>query len=441
MLKNAYLEKFKNKRNISEFEKQLLSEDENYVMNLQRPLSIKEIKHLKNDRLQIFIDDLMCNKKVNRLLFSRNGKKELDLYSKQKKAILKNASISNSSNNYPKGQKLTQCESLFWEKKKAKVFDSIKNDISNFKLTKSLSMSKLKSKNKEFYKNQQKTYKINCKLFFRPVNEVRLQGYQRSFKTCLEKSKSNSEFSLPDVDLKLDDVYSRLYHNMILSPIKLTKKHKKNKIKNIKVKPLLNVEDSNNIKIENTSKRKSVFTIPVGEKTVKRKFKLRNIFREYLGKEFLIVSSFSNRQRCWQKISGGPGVKERYMGKLDLNKFKKNKLKEKNYFSSENSKEEDDIMDVNDYRDENLNSNLHLAVKNNSLEFVKYFLDKNYNPNERNKLGDTPLHYAMEQKNKEIIQLLIDNKGDTEIKNNKGISPYDLADKEIRKFFKLGMYK
>ena len=91
---------------------------------------------------------------------------------------------------------------------------------------------------------------------------------------------------------------------------------------------------------------------------------------------------------------------------------------------------------MNDYRDENLNSNLHLAVKENIEKLVKYFLDKNYNPNEQNNLGDTPLHYAIQLKNKNIIQLLMNDGGDLNIQNKKGFSPLDLADRELRSSFK-----
>ena len=47
------------------------------------------------------------------------------------------------------------------------------------------------------------------------------------------------------------------------------------------------------------------------------------------------------------------------------------------------------------------------------------------------------MHYAMELKNKNIIKLLIKKGGNIYIRNNKGISPYDLADKDIKIHFNL----
>lgn len=445
MLKNSYLEKYKRgKKKISEFEKKIMSEDGNYIINLERPISLKEINKFSNDKLKIFIDDIMSNKKVNNLLYSNSYRRELELNLKHKKILTRNRKSTDDLIS-SKSRKITQYKSLFNKKEKAIMVDMIKDNISNFKITKSLSMTKLKIKNKEFYKTQQNTEKVNIKLFFKPINEIRYKGYQRSFKACLEKSKSNSNFNLPDVDLKLDNVYSRLYHNMIFHPIKLKfdRRYKIKIEKNKKIKPLTNLEDSNNIKINkniNKEKRQSVFTNPFNVVKKVHNFKVRNIFREYLGKEYLIEQSLTNKQKCWENISGGPGVKAKNPRKINLNKFKRKNIKEKLCFSSENSIEEDDIIDVNDYRDNDLNSNLHLAVKDNNVEFVKYFLDKNYNPNEKNIFGDTPLHYAMELKNKQIIELLINDGGDLDIKNNKGITPFDLSDKEIKAYFKIGNY-
>jgi hypothetical protein len=407
-------------------------------LHLERPLSLKEIKKLPYDKLEIFIDDIMCNKKVNTLLYSNNYKKQLDLYLKQKKSIIKNIKLDdNNENRSNTDKKITQYESLFLKKKKKKMLQEIRTTLSNYKIRKSLSTSKFKLKTKDFFKSIQNTEKMNSKLFYKSINEIRFNGYQRSFKNCLERSKSNSEFSLPDVDLNINDVYSRLYHNIIFQPIKL----KKIKIKNKKKKKFEIFDNSNDINSNKNDqdKEKKTFEDYFNKN---KKFKIRNMFREYGGKEFLLVSSFSTRRRCWQKNSGGPKIKEYNQGKINLNKFKNKYSKDKLYFSCENSKEEeseDNIIDVNDYRDKDLNSNLHYAVKDNSEEFVKYFLNKNFSPNEQNKNGDTPLHFAMQLKNKQIIKLLMDDGGNVSIKNNKGISPFDLADKDLRIYFHLGL--
>ena len=68
---------------------------------------------------------------------------------------------------------------------------------------------------------------------------------------------------------------------------------------------------------------------------------------------------------------------------------------------------------------------------------MKYFLDKNYNPNDQNKEGNTALHLSMLRKNRKIIKLLLDKKADITIKNKEGLTSYDLADKDIRKEFKM----
>lgn len=419
MLKNSFLRKFKENKNIGyDYEKYILSEDENYIINLERPLSIKEIKKLSKDKLQIFIDDIMCNNKVNNLLYLGNSKKELYLYLKQKKSLLKNTKLTDTIDLSKMGRKLRPCESLFLKKKKIKMFDIMKKNINNFKLMKSLSMNKLMIKNKEFYKTQQNTEKVSRKLFYKPVNEARYNGYKRSFQVCLEKSKSDPNFSLPDVKFKLDDVYSRLYHNRIFYPMNLKiKENKKKKKMNISLKSMLSTNISSNLR--NDINILNSFNTNNETKKKIPKFRLRNIFREYGGKEFLITPTYSNRYKCWNKNSGGPKTKEKLF--------------------QENDKKDVEIIDIKDCKDNNLNNNLHLAVKENNEEFVKYFLDKNFSPNEQNIYGETPLHYAMELKNKNIIELLIKKGGNINIKNNMGITPYDLADKDIKIYFNFNL--
>ena len=94
-----------------------------------------------------------------------------------------------------------------------------------------------------------------------------------------------------------------------------------------------------------------------------------------------------------------------------------------------------DIVKVRNYRDENFNSNLHIAVLNDSIKLVKYFLNKKLDPNGVNNEGKTPLHLAMKKGNKNIIELLIKSGANTEFKDKKGKIPIDYASKEIKHYF------
>ena len=84
----------------------------------------------------------------------------------------------------------------------------------------------------------------------------------------------------------------------------------------------LNDKNKNNNNNDNT--KKSIFENTFNKN---KKLKIRNLFREYRGKEFLLISSFSTRYRCWLKNSGGPKIKEPHPGKINLNKFKRNNSK------------------------------------------------------------------------------------------------------------------
>ena len=81
------------------------------------------------------------------------------------------------------------------------------------------------------------------------------------------------------------------------------------------------------------------------------------------------------------------------------------------------------------YRDAENNSNLHIAVKNNSIELVKYFLNKKHDLNDVNKKGQTALHIACELGNEKIINLLVENGANIDIKDNKGRKPFDILSK------------
>ena len=81
---------------------------------------------------------------------------------------------------------------------------------------------------------------------------------------------------------------------------------------------------------------------------------------------------------------------------------------------------------------------MHRSVLNNNIKFVEYFINKKDDINKQNKNGDTPLHLAFKIGNYDIIRLLLENGANIKIKNKKGITPFDIADKEMRIDFNLG---
>ena len=88
MLRNSYFEQYQhllNKNSQLENEMEFYHTDLNRLIYFQRPISSIRIKNLPSKVLPIFIDDVMCDKDVNSLLYSSNAKKEKYFYIKQKK--------------------------------------------------------------------------------------------------------------------------------------------------------------------------------------------------------------------------------------------------------------------------------------------------------------------------------------------------------------------
>lgn len=455
MLRNSFLEPYQTQKNqISEFEKEMLAHDENHLLNLERPLSERGIVKLPNTTLPNFIDDIMCNKNINKLLYSSNANKELDFYQKQKQFLLRNTTSDVKQNPFSTSKNRRPYESVFLKKKKLAMFQIIKDNISMFKLNKSRSMKLLKKKNKEFQKKQISSNKLSTQLFFKPINDIRIEGYKKAVEVCLNKSSHDNNFPLPDISFNMNDVYSRLYYNAILNPIKIKpynldedmkicNSEIDNKYRNTNVKTFA----GNNEDIHSSDRAKSLFYKRITKRKLNQDFnspvnnyntfynksklpdfKLNKVLKGNDGKEFSIKPTPFNYRKCLGKNSGGP--------KMNKKKYKKmlRRLLNKN---SSFYKDTKGIINVNSYRDKDKNSNLNIAIKRNNEKFVQYFLNKKYNPNEQNKYGDTALHLSMKNKNIEIIKLLLDKGADITIKNKKGITPYDLASKEIKNEFKL----
>ena len=457
MLRNSYFEPYRTQRKkISEFEKEMLAHDENHLLNLQRPLSARGIGKLPNNILQSFIDDIMCNKSINQLLYSSNANKELLFYLKQKNFLLKNTKVYIKRNPFSPNKNCRPCESVFVKKKKAAMFQIIKENISEYKNNKVHSMKLLTQKNNSFHKKQTKINKLLTKLFFKPINDIRIGGYKKAIEDCLNKSEQRDNFNFPDISFNINDVYSRLYHNAIIRPVKLTKENKNNEFNahshNFANSDIMhNYDESatdrtyNKVKTDHNNKYHKHSSLFLKKNNSKKniiseynsyydsnkkkmpKFNLKKILEGSDGKEFSIKSNISMYHKCWSKNSGGPKIKKKFY----------NKILKKVLYMKNSQNETDDIINVNSYRDEDKNNNLIIAVKRNNERFVQYFLDKKYNPNVQNKYGNTALHLAMKNNNKEIIKLLLSKGANINIKNKKGFTPYDLASKEIKKEFKL----
>ncbi|MCW7466648.1 ankyrin repeat domain-containing protein [Leptospira levettii] len=80
------------------------------------------------------------------------------------------------------------------------------------------------------------------------------------------------------------------------------------------------------------------------------------------------------------------------------------------------------------FRDKNGFNALTYAVYLNDIGLVKYIDSlKKWNLNETTNQGDTVLHWASANQNKEIVEYLLKRGTDKNIKNNQGLTAYDIA--------------
>ena len=507
MLRNAYLETYTKELNKkSEYEKDMLSHNGNHILQQERPLSNAGIKKIPENILPSFVNDIMCNRETGNLLYPATFKKQVALYLKQQNYVYKittldkkkkfyglnkNKKDGNSKNN----EEENSSEGKVFNYQKQEDIDDIKNNILSFKINKLKSMKDLRKKNTKFFKKQPLVDKKLTKLSFRPINDIRIRGYQKAFDSCLQRSFLDKNFSLPNIELKADNVYSRLYNNIIVknktknkflngsddgyyryninsnnnSNLKSNLKNNNNKSKELN-SLLSSPSNINNIN-SNTQKTMTPKT-PVQTNKKELIFHVSNINKSLNGKEFTKKITPKMYEKCLSLLSGGPkrtfkrsmscnGADKRYKRKKKYvkyfakltakNCFLKEKNKSHNNKSSSdiintesinnlilaNSNSTSEIINVKRFRDVNYNTNLHMAVLKNSYKFVDYFIKKKLNVNKKNKNGDTPLHLAIQIGDYDIIKLLLDNGANLTIKNKKGITPFDLADKEMRLVFNM----
>ena len=454
MLRNNYILPYKYKSNSSLYNQEniYLQHNNNYKLFLLRPLKQTQIKKVPNEKLYKFIDSIMCNKKINNLLYSSNAKKVAKFYIKNKKFLSKQHVPSKiDEDNFFRKKSITLNEAI----KRQSIMDNIKYTIDNYRKDKKRYLKETMEKDDEFLNSQLKIGKKIEILNSKSVNNIKLKGYKRAFEKCLNNSITKKKFKIYNVNT--NDVYGRLYNNnslQINSKISpnfssnkiLISKHilaeNKDNVFSLKEKILKN----KNLINHDINKNNSYLDIFMSNNNNKKVYKLKsNLTRnEHNLKQFNSTITKNMKKNCWKSISGGPK-------RIKKNISIKNKLKEKTKsiynYTILSTKKNGDIKDISlyntmkvdnpffkklqiktrNYRDNHNNSNLQISVDKSSIKMVKYFLNKRYkNLNNSNDEGKTALHLACSKGNEDIINLLLINGANTKIRDEEGNTPFDL---------------
>ena len=510
MLRNSFIAQYKPKSSKYKFlEKELaLFKTDLNIIYTHRPMSTKEIKKFPKKIFSDFIDDIMCNKIINRLLYNSNATKEMYFYLRQKKALLHTNNILCQSS---KQKELSKLGTLMLNKANLQKMQSLKDRIKEF-LNKRETVLKNFKINKDILEKTNISVDFkNKKLFYKPINEIRLEGYKRALNNCLKKSKSDPNFEMPDNRLDMEDVFSRLSNNVILDQKTLKNINQKEKEKQeqqidsynlIRSKQIKNFSHIPNQKLQSiiSSSNRTIYrhkrNIIIKNKKNRHKndtieddskyndinsdgkknsnfdyynYNIRNmpslnlskLLKFSSGKEFIIKITPRIRKRCLSALSCGPKPRKRNKFTIEKKDTEEEKIdydeiKNRSIFDINNSKTKQNINNIilyntlkveknfprnnivrlKNFRDANFNSNLHIAVLNDSIPLIKYFLYRKSNLNQINNEGKTPLHLAMKRGNIDIIELLIQNGANTEFKDKKGKKPIDYASKQIKRYFK-----
>ena len=101
MIRNKYILPYEsiNNSSIINEEDKYISPTDNYNLYLERPLKKSRIKKVKQNKLYKLIDNIMCDKNVNSLLYSSNAKKITTLYLKQKNLLRQNIPLQIEDDN------------------------------------------------------------------------------------------------------------------------------------------------------------------------------------------------------------------------------------------------------------------------------------------------------------------------------------------------------
>ena len=471
MLREKDVKKYKKK---TKYEHILfLRKDGEYLLKNERPIKDNLIKTINQEKVSKFIDDILVNKKISRQLFRSNSDFEINNYlnikqrffthkSPLKPKIIDNITVKQikkqacldmkkAINNYKENRtkliksmdKINKRKIRIFTKELCEMKNSSTQDIKNNRINGFIRSYNSIRKKFDFYKNGNSYKNNSCvlnenkilydnkqnnklnnnknNLMLKSISNDRYGNDTKSNK--IKNKKILNKTHLPDTKLDENDVFSRLYYNVVhLSPSALIKHKRPHSCVNQNQKFNSLSYDFQN----NTAKKPKII------------FKVNKAIKSTAGKEFTFRLTKSMLKKCFIKYSGGPPV-------LKMNLFKNEKEEnKKDYVIKENSvlqSEEDDYKKpdffVNYFKlidKRNGNSFLHLAVLGGYEELVRYLLEKKSNINLKNYDGNTPLHLALlnKEQNENIIDILMEYNPRLDIKNNNNEIAFDLFTYEMK---------
>lgn len=86
------------------------------------------------------------------------------------------------------------------------------------------------------------------------------------------------------------------------------------------------------------------------------------------------------------------------------------------------------ILDINELDKSNwLHNALFIPSGKTPVKTVNFYIKHGVSVNSQDYSGSTPLHYAVQQNNFPVVHLLLEAGADPKIKNQDGITPFDMA--------------
>ena len=442
MLRQGFMRKYrvKSKYDTERFQK----EDEGYLLKLTRPIKNSSIKALSKEKLNNFIEDVLTNRKMTRILYDSNAKIEI----KSTLNLLRNFRVQ--SDNYEKMQAKIE-SSVVKKRSRKEAYVQMRTEINDFADKKHRYIKNLLEKNYEKYLEMKKESQDAKYDYTNSLKQIRIDSFRRAYDKIQLKYDDNNgktvetEYNdkstnlsdkraenyyifrnnfinckhsvhIPRIKFNIKNVYSRLYNNKVLLTSKTEKNIKKSKLLRSTKHHFHSRDKRNTLSPQNNLQQQNLN---------KYKFKIKNVFKANGGKEFTIKVTDEMFKKCLDKYSGGPTTIPNL--KEDLTKiFQEKKIDIKGF------------VDFYDLVDKNTgDSYLHIASRGNYYDLAKYFLEKGCDVNKQNLEGDTALHLAASNKYMKLIKLLLDYKAKLDIPNKEGKIPFDLFTFAMKKTFGL----